>query len=241
VPELGNEKSTKKDVEDFYEFWFNFDSWRSFEYQDEDIPDDNEHRHQRRHVEKKNQNARKKKKTEDIARLRKLVDDVLALDERIKKFRKEEQEQKHKKRNDLQAEAKRVADAQAKAKEEEEKAKKDAEEAAKVEKESLKKAKDAAKNATKKNKRVVRNAAKDANYFHAAGGDAPPKQIDAALNDVDTLLAKIDPEELAAIVEKLSLDDTKGAEKVQAVFKEEVSRLTSEGKLSENEVTTLRG
>ena len=240
VPKLGNDKSSKQDVESFYEFWFNFDSWRSFEYQDEDVPDDNEHRHQRRHVEKKNQNARRKKKTEDIARLRHLVDDALSLDERIKKFKQAEQEQKHKKRNDMAAEAKRVADAQAKAKEEEEKAKKEAEEAAKVEKESLKKSKEAAKTATKKNKRVVRNAAKDANYFHTAGGDVPPTQIDAALNDVDALLAKIDPEDLAALVHKLNLDDTKGAEKVQGVFKEEVSRLTSEGKLSETEVKTLR-
>lgn len=204
------------------------------------MPDDNEHRHQRRHVEKKNQNARRKKKTEDIARLRKLVDDALALDDRIKKFRKEEQEQKHKKRNDLQAEAKRVAEAQAKAKEEEEKMRKESEEAAKLEKESLKKAKEAAKTATKKNKRVVRNAAKDANYFYTAGGDVPPKQIDAALNDVDTILAKIDPEELAAIVHKLSLEENKGTEKVQAVFKDEVSRLTGQGKLLETEVKSLR-
>lgn len=40
VPNLGNEHSTKEEVEGFYNFWYNFDSWRSFEYLDKDIPDD---------------------------------------------------------------------------------------------------------------------------------------------------------------------------------------------------------
>lgn len=240
VPKLGNDKSTKEEVEHFYEFWFNFDSWRTFEYMDEDVPDDNEHRHQRRAMEKKNMNARKKRKTEDIARLRSLVDTALSLDERIKKFRQQEQEQKHKKRNEMAAEAKRVAEEQAKAKEEEARKAKEAEEAAKADKDSAKKAKEAAKTATKKNKRVVRTAVKDVNYFHTAGGDVPPKQIDAVLNDVDALLAKIDPEDLAALVEKLNVADAKDAGKVQGVFNEEVTRLTGEGKLSETDVKSLR-
>jgi DnaJ homolog subfamily C member 2 len=109
VPMLGDESSSKEEVEAFYNFWYNFDSWRSFEYQDEDVPDDNENRDQKRHIERKNANARRKKKTEDTARLRRLVDDALAVDERIKKFRKEERAGKDKRRLEKEAEAKRLA------------------------------------------------------------------------------------------------------------------------------------
>ena len=98
VPKLGDDNSTKEEVEAFYDFWFNFDSWRSFEYQDEDVPDDNEGRDHKRHIEKKNANARKKKKTEDTARLRKVVDDALSYDPRIKKFQQEGRANKNKKR-----------------------------------------------------------------------------------------------------------------------------------------------
>ena len=69
VPQLGTEKSEKGEVEEFYNFWFAFDSWRSFEYLDEEVPDDNENRDQKRHQERKNNNARKKRKVEDSARL----------------------------------------------------------------------------------------------------------------------------------------------------------------------------
>ncbi|RMZ86283.1 hypothetical protein DV736_g6491, partial [Chaetothyriales sp. CBS 134916] len=70
VPLLGDENSTKEEVEQFYDFWYEFDSWRSFEYLDEDVPDDNADRDHKRHIEKKNRNARAKRKTEDTKRLR---------------------------------------------------------------------------------------------------------------------------------------------------------------------------
>ncbi|KAF2199243.1 zuotin [Delitschia confertaspora ATCC 74209] len=236
VPKLGNEKSTKEEVENFYNFWYNFDSWRTFEYLDEDVPDDNENRDQKRHVERKNQNARRKKKTEDTARLRKLVDDCLALDERIKKFRQEEHAQKNKRRLEKEAEQKRLAEEAAKAKEEEAKRKAEQEAAEKAAKADSKKAKEAAKNAAKKNKRVVRGAVKDANYFHSAG-DAPAAQIDSALNDVDTIIAKIDNEELAALTAKLN--GKKDAGEIKQIFQDEVKRLVDAGKTKEGELKSL--
>ncbi|OJD39899.1 ribosome associated chaperone [Diplodia corticola] len=236
VPQLGNEKSTKEDVENFYNFWYNFDSWRSFEYQDEDVPDDNESRDQRRHIEKKNLNARKKKKTEDSARLRHLVDDCLATDERIKKFRQEEYAQKHKKRLDKEAEVKRQAEEAQKKKEEEARQAAEKEAAAKADKETAKKAKEAAKNAAKKNKRVIRNAVKDANYF-ATGGDASAAQIDSALNQTDLLITKLDADDLAALVAKLN--GKKDAAEIKNVYAEEVQRLIGAGKAKEGDFKTL--
>ena len=235
MPLFGDDKSTKEDVENFYNFWYNFDSWRSFEYLDEDVPDDNENRDQKRHMERKNANARKKKKAEDNARLRKLLDDCSAGDERIKRFRQEANAAKNKKRLDKEAaEKKAIEDARLK-KEAEEKAAKEAEEAAKADREANKKAKEAAKNAVKKNKRVLKGSVKDANYF--ASGDASAATIDAVLGDVELVQGKIDPDEIAALAGKLN--GLKVADEIRNVWSEEVKRLVSAGKLKEGDAKSL--
>jgi DnaJ homolog subfamily C member 2 len=236
VPKLGDGNGTKADVEEFYNFWYNFDSWRSFEYLDEDVPDDNESRDQKRHIERKNQNRRKKNKTEDTARLRKLVDTALELDERIKRFRKEERAQKNKKRNDKEAEAKKAAEEAARKKEEDTRLKAEQEEKDKVERAEAKKVKEANKSAAKKNKRVIRASVKDANYFHE-GGEASPAQIDTALNDVDTLIASLDHDGIATLTAKLN--ESKGPAKIKSVFVEEVKQLVTAGTLKNGQCKSL--
>lgn len=236
VPKFGDENSTKEEVDAFYNFWYNFDSWRSFEYQDEDVPDDGESRDQKRHTERKNNNARKKKKTEDSARLRKMLDDVSAGDERIKKFLKEKNASKNAKKAEKEAAEKKAAeDAKAK-KEADEKAAKEAEEKAKADRESSKKAKEAAKNAVKKNKRVLKGSVKDANYFHGAG-DAPAAQVDAVLNDVELIQGKIDPDEIAALAGKLN--GLTVADEIKGVWAGEAKRLVDAGKIKEGDVKTF--
>jgi DnaJ family protein C protein 2 len=37
VPGFGSDDSDKKTVEGFYDFWYNFDSWRSFEWHDKEV------------------------------------------------------------------------------------------------------------------------------------------------------------------------------------------------------------
>lgn len=235
VPTFGDDNATKEHVEDFYNFWYNFDSWRTFEYLDEDVPDDNENRDQKRHVERKNANARKKKKAEDNSRLRKLLDDASAGDERIKRFRQEANASKNQKRLEKEAAEKRAAEEAKAAKEAEEKAKAAAEATAKADRETSKKAKEAAKNAVKKNKRVLKGSVKDANYFTA--GDASAAQIDAVLNDVDAIQGKIDPDEIAALAGKLN--GLTVADQIKAVWSSEVKRLVDAGKLKDGEVKTL--
>ena len=237
VPRLGDDNSTKEEVETFYNFWYNFDSWRSFEYQDEDVPDDSADRDQRRHIEKKNLNARRKKKTEDTARLRKLVDDALSLDGRTARFRQQEKAQKNKKRDEREAEARKAAEEAAKKKEEDERLQKERNEADKAERAEGKKAKEAAKTAAKKNKRVVRSAVKDANYFHGSG-DAPPTTVEKVLNDVDTLLDKEEPEGLASLSQALS--SQKDPSKIKNIYSGEVDRMVSAGKLSDGSCASLR-
>ncbi|KAF7560031.1 hypothetical protein G7046_g4120 [Stylonectria norvegica] len=235
VPTFGGVDASKEQVEEFYNFWYNFDSWRTFEYLDEDVPDDNENRDQKRHMERKNTNSRKKKKAEDNARLRKLLDDASAGDERIKRFRQEANASKNKKRLEKEAaEKKALEDARLK-KEADEKAAKEAEVAAKADRESSKKAKEAAKNAVKKNKRVLKSSVKDANYF--ASGDASAAQIDGVLGDVDAVLAKTDPDEIAALAAKLN--GLKVADEIKGVWTGEVKRLVDAGKLKSGDVKIL--
>ena len=234
VPKVGDDASTKEHVENFYNFWYNFDSWRSFEYLDEDVPDDNENRDQKRHVERKNNNARKKRKTEDTQRLRKLVDDALAMDERIKKFRQQGSKEKNKKKAEKEAAEKAAKEDAAKKKAEEERLLKEKEVADKAAKEEGKKAKEVAKNASKKNKRVVRGATKDANYF--VDGQPSPQQIDGALNDTDALILKLENEELALLTSKLQGKDKT---EIKSIFQEEVGRLVDGGKVKEREFKSL--
>lgn len=236
VPQFGDENASKDDVEAFYNFWYNFDSWRSFEYLDEDVPDDNENRDQKRHMERKNTNARKKKKAEDNARLRKMLDDASAGDERIKRFRQQANAAKNKKKLDKEEAEKRAKEEARLKKESEEKAAREAEEKAKADREASKKAKEAAKTAVKKNKRVLKGSVKDANYF-AAGGDASAAQIDAVLGDVELVQGKIDPDEIAALAAKLG--GLKVADEIKGVWGEEVKRLVGAGKLKDGDAKSL--
>jgi DnaJ homolog subfamily C member 2 len=235
VPKFGDENSTKEEVDNFYNFWYNFDSWRSFEYQDEDVPDDNENRDQKRHMERKNNNARKKKKTEDSARLRKLLDECSGMDERIKKFRQEANASKNKKRLEKEAAEKKAAEEAKIKREAEERAAKEAEEAARADREQGKKVKEAAKNAIKKNKRVLKSSVKDANYF--VHGEPQATQIDAVLNDVELVQGRVDADEIAALASRLS--GLKLAHEIRGVWNAEVKRLIEASKLKDGEIKTL--
>ena len=237
MPRLGDEKSTKDEVNEFYDFWYNFDSWRSFEYQDEDVPDDNENRDQKRHIERKNNNARKKKKTDDTARLRGLLDQVSSTDERIKAFRKQERASKDKRRLEREAAEKQAQEDRKRAAEEQERSRKEVEEKAKAERADGKKAKEAAKNAVKKNKRVLKSSVKDANYLLPSGEDASAKRVDDALNDVEAVIANLEPEEMATLAGKLN--GLKVTNEIAPIWNEEVKRLTGAGKLKDGQIRVL--
>ncbi|KAJ3359239.1 DnaJ (Hsp40), sub C, member 2 [Allomyces javanicus] len=90
VPSFGNAHSARDAVESFYSFWYAFDSWRSFEYLDKDDAETAENRDHKRHLEKKNKADRARRKTEDTARVRTLVDLALKHDARMKRFKEED-------------------------------------------------------------------------------------------------------------------------------------------------------
>ncbi|XP_035232451.1 dnaJ homolog subfamily C member 2-like isoform X1 [Stegodyphus dumicola] len=73
VPSLGNKDSPFDQVDAFYSFWYDFDSWREFSYLDEEEKEKGENREERKWIEKQNKIARQKRKKDEMARIRQLV------------------------------------------------------------------------------------------------------------------------------------------------------------------------
>lgn len=94
VPRLGGPSATKEGVDHFYNFWYNFESWREFSYWDSEAKESGQDRDERRWIDKQNKADRAKKKKDEMARIRRLVDLAYDLDPRIARFRTEEKERK---------------------------------------------------------------------------------------------------------------------------------------------------
>ncbi|KAH7948505.1 hypothetical protein HPB52_023594 [Rhipicephalus sanguineus] len=73
MPPLGDDNSSRDEVDRFYHFWYSFDSWREYSYLDEEEKEKGENREERRWIEKQNRAARQKRKREEMQRIRQLV------------------------------------------------------------------------------------------------------------------------------------------------------------------------
>lgn len=165
VPEFGNEDAKREDVDSFYSFWYDFESWREFSYLDEEDKEKGQDRDERRWIEKQNKVARIKRKKEEMSRIRALVDLAYNNDKRIIKFKNEEKQRKlalkRAKMDAAQAqkeEAERAAREAQLAKEKADKAEQKRIEKIRVEREQYKKA-------MKKERKILRDRAKEKNYF----------------------------------------------------------------------------
>ncbi|KAF8900155.1 DnaJ domain-containing protein [Gymnopilus junonius] len=160
VPGLGHIDSTKAEVEGFYDFWYNFDSWRSFEWLDKEVNEGSDSRDDKRYTEKKNKSERARRKKEDNVKLRGLVDMALGLDPRIKRIKQQEKEAREAKKKGVTpgAPAKKTKQQEEEEKKKAEEEAKKREEEEKVVRAEAKKAKAAAANAAKKARRQARAA-----------------------------------------------------------------------------------
>ncbi|XP_077986160.1 dnaJ homolog subfamily C member 2-like [Glandiceps talaboti] len=169
VPRLGDMNSSIDDVDDFYRFWYDFESWREFSYLDEEEKEKGQDRDERKWIERQNKIARQKRKKEEMARIRQLVDNAYTCDPRIKKFKEDEKRRKEEEKRAKQ-EAVRLA---AEEKERERKAKLEAErlakekeeEEARVKAQAAKKEKEALRKALKKERKFFRDTCKKYDYF----------------------------------------------------------------------------
>lgn len=164
VPGLGNVDSTKEEVEGLYDFWYNFDSWRSFEWMDKEVNEGSDSRDDKRYTEKKNKSERARRKKEDTTSLRSLVDLCLSVDPRIKRIKQQEKEARDAKKRGTAPSG--VPAKKSKKEEEEEKKKKEEEAKQKEEEEKLARAE------AKKQKAAAANAAKKARRQQRATEDA---------------------------------------------------------------------
>ncbi|POY74571.1 hypothetical protein BMF94_2332 [Rhodotorula taiwanensis] len=224
APALGGPETPKADVEAFYDFFYNIDSWRSFEYEDKDAPEGADSRDEKRYQEKKNKAERDRKKKEDNTRRRTMIDTALALDPRIKSFRAAEKAAREAKRKGGVAGGAAV---DPKVKDEEErKAKEEAEKAAadqavkdasdKADREAAKKAKAAAAKNVKKDKKAITNLLTVHNYFTVAGTAPAPATVEGCFSELDLLFSIMEPEDVAAF--KADLDKKSNSDEVKMAF-----------------------
>jgi len=171
VPLLGDMFTPRSDVDSFYDFWYNYDSWREYSYLDEEEKEKGSFREERRWIDKQNKAARAKLKKEEMARIRQVVDNSYSCDPRIALFKTMD----HLKKTELK-EAKRRVLRQKQMEEEQarriteeiERSLREKEETETREKELIiKKEKDALKKALKKERKVLRTTCQEHDYYGA--------------------------------------------------------------------------
>ncbi|KAJ2460702.1 Zuotin, partial [Coemansia sp. RSA 2322] len=185
APVLGDDNTPREDVESFYNFWYSFDSWRSFEYLDKEDVSGGGNRDDKRWIESKNRKERATRKKEDGQRVRSLVDNALKADPRMARFKEEDKLKRNAKRNALEEDAKRAAEEKKAAEE----AAKKALENASLQEEELKKARQQAHKQLKKEQRALKVLLKTLNYLAPAGATPSDADIAAVSEKVDKIVA----------------------------------------------------
>jgi len=222
VPLLGDMDSSREDVDRFYSYWYEFDSWREYSHLDEEDKEKAGDKWERREIDKINKAQRKEKKAEETKRVRKLVDNAYNSDPRIAKFREEEKNEKLAKKKAKADQAKARKDEEERVKKEQEdaerKEKEAKEEADKVKKAAEKKEKDELKRLIKIERKRLRTFSKEQNYFV---NDDDEKVTHLA--EVEKMCDIYTCEQLKDLVERLEKDKTKSRE----VFIREMNKLNN--------------
>lgn len=172
VPKLGDEKSSIEEVDEFYTFWYDFDSWREYSYYDQEDKEKAEDAYERRWMEKQNKAERQKRKKEEMARIRQLVDNAYTCDPRIKLFKENEKKKKEEEKERKAAMARKLAaekEAEEKKIQEQQRLEKEKQEKDRLQQQqAAKKAKEKEKKALKKERLKLENFCKENNYFVSA-------------------------------------------------------------------------
>jgi len=212
VPELGSDKTDIAKVHRFYDFWFNFESWRDFSMHDEYNLEDAEFREERRWMERQNKKVRKEFESDERRRVLRLAEAAERFDPRI---RAEREEREAKKREEKERRA-RLKQEEEDAKRREEEAKKqkalqeqqDKEEKERLEKEQRKQKQQVAKGLRQRAKKAVQ-----------AKGTLPADMLE----DLQDMCLSLDVEPLEALcgrLEALPSNKEKAAIAIKAELEE---------------------
>ncbi|XP_065674445.1 dnaJ homolog subfamily C member 2 isoform X2 [Hydra vulgaris] len=199
VPLLGDMNTSIEDVNAFYTFWYDFHSWRNFSNLDTEDTSKAESREERRWMEAENKKMRQKRKKEEIARIRKLVDVLFQNDPRLKKYK---QELKLKKLEEKKAKEKIEQEKEMQRKlalEEEKKSKDKAELEAKEKVLKEKKEKEKLRKSAAKDRKTIKQAIKNESYFNIDEDEVKGmERLEIAMEN----LSLPDLQELRELVEK---------------------------------------
>lgn len=221
VPQLGDDSTSFEDVNRFYAFWYDFESWREYSYLDEEEKEKGENRDERRWIEKQNKAARLKRKKEETARIRQLVDNAYACDGRIARYKLEEKEKKLAEKKAKQDAIRQKAEEEERKKQEQLEAERQQrekeEQEAKAQAAVVKKEKEAQKKIVKKERKQFRTAMKDMDYL--AESD---KERVQNMQDVEKIAELLPATSLQTLNEILTSGDRS---KAREAFLAEVSQV----------------
>ncbi|KQJ82202.1 dnaJ homolog subfamily C member 2 [Brachypodium distachyon] len=228
IPSLGDDTTPVADVDQFYNFWYNFKSWREFPHEDEYDLEQAESREHKRWMERQNAKIQEKAKKVEYARVRNLVDNAFKKDPRIQR-RKEEEKAEKQRRREAKYMAKRL---------QEEEAARAAEEERKRKEEEAKKAAEAALNQKKLREKEKKLLRKEKSRLRALMAPVvADNQFNLSQDDVETACTSLDIEQLKKLCDNMEdKDTTEKARLLRGALSKESSPNTSKEKIQANGV-----
>ncbi|KAG5227766.1 DNAJ heat shock N-terminal domain-containing family protein [Salix suchowensis] len=194
IPSLGDENTSLKEADSFYDFWYSFKSWREFPHADEFDLEQAESRDHKRWMERQNAKLSEKARKEDYARIRTLVDSAYKRDPRILR-RKEEGKAEKQRKKEAKFLAKRLQEEEAARAAEEERRQKEEEE---------KRAAEAAlqqKKLKEKEKKLLR---KERSRLRTLSAPVLPQCVlNLGEDDVENLCMSLDIEQLRSLCDRM--------------------------------------
>lgn len=194
IPTLGDDKTSIKDVDSFYNFWYAFKSWREFPHADEFDVEQAESRDHKRWMERQNAKLSEKARKEEYARIRTLVDNAYKRDPRILR-RKEELKNEKLRKKEAKVMAKKMQEEEAARIAEEEKKRKEEEE---------KKAAEAASNQKKIKEKEKKLLRKERTRLRTLAAPISSKRLHGITDDdVEGLCSSLDRDQLKSLCDRM--------------------------------------
>lgn len=194
IPFLGDEKTSLKEVDEFYNFWYSFRSWREFPHEEEFDLEQAESRDHKRWMERQNAKLTEKARKEEYARIRTLVDNAYKRDPRIVKRKEAEKAEKQKKKQAKYL-AKKLQEEEAIRAAEEEKRRKEEEE---------KRAAEAASQQKKLREKEKKLLRKERSRLRTLSGPVILQRLlDLVEDDVESLCMSLNTEQLRKICDRM--------------------------------------
>lgn len=194
IPSFGDDKTPIQEVDNFYNFWYVFKSWREFPHADEFDVEQAESRDHKRWMERQNAKLSEKARKEEYARIRTLVDNAYKRDPRILR-RKEEAKAAKLRKKEEKILAKKMQEEEAARVAEEERQRKEDE---------AKRAAEAASNQRKLKEKEKKLLRKERTRLRTLASPILSKHLfDLTDDNVESLCSSLDKEQLKSLCDRM--------------------------------------